>query len=198
VEEFYHPDKYKAKFCASFIAALDGKSMECEYGDFCSFAHSESEISVELIDQFEKDSDFYMFHFKTVWCPYNETNHQRDQCVYSHNWQDFRRKPQLYNYSREQCPNWGSRSFINSYKDGCANEYSCQLSHGWKEQEYHPENYKLNPCKHGEACNKPHCSYYHSQLDRRQPLAQWFKVFPKTRTVNFPTNYYMPYLRNQN
>jgi hypothetical protein len=46
VEEFYHPDKYKAKFCSSYI---DG-SGECEYGDFCSFAHSESEISVELID----------------------------------------------------------------------------------------------------------------------------------------------------
>jgi len=75
VEEFYHPDKYKAKFCASYISALEGKIVECEYGDFCSFAHSESEISVELIDQFTKDSDFYMFHFKTVWCPYNETNH---------------------------------------------------------------------------------------------------------------------------
>lgn len=82
VEEFYHPDKYKAKFCSSYI---DGTG-ECEYGEYCSFAHSDSEISVELIDKFAKDSDFYMFHFKTVWCPYNETNHQRDQCVYSHNW----------------------------------------------------------------------------------------------------------------
>ena len=74
VEEFYHPDKYKAKFCASFIE----KTGECEYGDYCSFAHSESEISIELIDKFPHDSDFYMFHFKTVWCPYNETKHQRD------------------------------------------------------------------------------------------------------------------------
>jgi hypothetical protein len=89
VEEFYHPDKYKAKFCASYI----NKTGECEYGDYCSFAHSASEISVEQIDRFEMDADFYMFHFKTVWCPFNETKHQRDLCVYAHNWQDYRRKP---------------------------------------------------------------------------------------------------------
>jgi hypothetical protein len=82
VEEFYHPDKYKAKFCASYI---DG-SGDCEYGEYCSFAHSESEISVELIDRFELDSDFYMFHFKTVWCPNSDTTHARDACVYAHNW----------------------------------------------------------------------------------------------------------------
>ncbi len=71
VEEFYHPDKYKAKFCASYI----DKTGECEYGDYCSFAHSKSEMSVELLDDMIKDSDFYMFHFKTVWCPYNENKH---------------------------------------------------------------------------------------------------------------------------
>lgn len=81
VEEFYHPDKYKAKFCSSYI-----KGSECEYGEYCSFAHSEAEISVELIDKFKKDIDFYMFHFKTVWCPYNEDDHKRDICVFAHNW----------------------------------------------------------------------------------------------------------------
>ena len=39
-----------------------------------------------MIDKFDKDIDFYMFHFKTVWCPYNEDDHKRDICVYAHNW----------------------------------------------------------------------------------------------------------------
>jgi hypothetical protein len=95
VEEFYHPDKYKAKFCASFKEHADA-DIQCEYGEFCAFAHSVSEISIDLIDRFEKDSDFYMFHFKTVWCPYNEPNHSRNDCVFAHNWQDYRRKPQQY------------------------------------------------------------------------------------------------------
>jgi len=38
----------------------------------------------------EKDSDFYMFHFKTVWCPYPESYHKLPKewadCVYAHNW----------------------------------------------------------------------------------------------------------------
>lgn len=48
----------------------------CEYGDFCAFAHSDEEISIDLIDRLDKDFDFYMFHFKTVWCPYNEGTHE--------------------------------------------------------------------------------------------------------------------------
>ena len=79
VEEFYHPEKYKAKFCSK-------KPEDCDYGAYCSFAHSEAEISVDLIHKYEKDADFYMFHFKTAWCPYNEEDHQRDTCVYAHNW----------------------------------------------------------------------------------------------------------------
>jgi len=113
VEEFYHPDKYKAKFCQTYMSK---SAMGCDYGDFCSFAHSEKELSVELIEKFEKDADFYLFHFKTVWCPYNEDDHSRDVCVYAHNWQDFRRKPQLFTYSKEMCPNWVTHDFITSYR----------------------------------------------------------------------------------
>ena len=66
VEKFYHPEMYKAKFCESYTNG----SRVCEYGDYCAFAHTEFEISIDLIDKFERDADFYMFHFKTTWCPY--------------------------------------------------------------------------------------------------------------------------------
>jgi hypothetical protein len=115
VEEFYHPDKYKAKFCATFLNPM----ADCEYGEFCSFAHVEEELSVELIEKFLPDMDFYLFHFKSVWCPYKEDDHERDVCVYAHNWQDYRRKPQIFTYNKEMCPNWPTKSFISSYKDGC-------------------------------------------------------------------------------
>lgn len=123
VEEFYHPDKYKAKFCSSF---LDPKrTPECEYQEFCSFAHSEEELSVELIERYEKDMDFYIFHFKTVWCPYKEDDHDRKACVYAHNWQDYRRKPSVFQYSSKMCPNWKTSNFITSYQEGCPNMYQC-------------------------------------------------------------------------
>jgi len=140
VEEFYHPEKYKVKFCSTY----PNDTESCEYGQFCSFAHHTDEITIDMIDDMDRDDDFYMFHFKTVWCPYTEKKHARDECVYAHNWQDFRRKPQKFPYSQEQCPQWHSRTFIQVYGDGCQNEFLCPFSHGWKEQEYHPKNYKLN------------------------------------------------------
>lgn len=97
VEEFYHPEKYKVKFCSSYPDKVES----CDYGDMCAFAHSEEEVTVDLLDKFEKSTDFYIFHFKTVWCPYSDTNHPRDACVYAHNWQDFRRKPHIFDYEKE-------------------------------------------------------------------------------------------------
>jgi hypothetical protein len=82
VEDFYHPEKYKTKFCATYPDKLDS----CEYGNLCAFAHHESELSINVLDKMERDVDFYMFHFKTVWCPMSDKEHQRDQCVYAHNW----------------------------------------------------------------------------------------------------------------
>ena len=89
MEEFYHPDKYKAKFCASYL----NPKTKCDYGDFCSFAHSNEDITIELIEKYVPDMDFYIFKFKTVWCPYKEDDHEREACVYAHNWQDYRRDP---------------------------------------------------------------------------------------------------------
>jgi hypothetical protein len=74
VEEFYHPEKYKVKFCQSYPGRVEG----CDYGDMCAFAHSEEEVTVDLLHKFaptsgdHQSADFYMFHFKTVWCPYSD------------------------------------------------------------------------------------------------------------------------------
>jgi hypothetical protein len=82
VEDFYHPEKYKTKFCQTYPNRID----TCDYGDLCAFAHHESELSVDVLEKMERDADFYMFHFKTVWCPFSDKDHQRDICVYAHNW----------------------------------------------------------------------------------------------------------------
>ena len=52
----------------------------------CAFAHHERELTINLIENMEKDTDFYIFHFKTVWCPFSDKDHLRDYCVYAHNW----------------------------------------------------------------------------------------------------------------
>lgn len=44
----------------------------CEYRDFCSFAHTKEEILINLIDPDNKDANYKINTFKTVWCPYTQ------------------------------------------------------------------------------------------------------------------------------
>ena len=155
----------------------------CEFGDLCAFAHSEDELSIDMLHKMDRDADFYMFHFKTVWCPFNDKNrgHQRDECEYAHNWQDFRRKPHLYEYrGREQCKFWDTKEETKTYSDGCELEYRCKNCHGWKEKEYHPDNYKTQECELKSECRKRHCPYYHNEAEKRTPKPG-FRLFPRNR-----------------
>lgn len=114
------------------------KPGSCEFKEFCGFAHNESEIAIDLIHLFERDADFYMFHFKTVWCPYQEKGHDRNNCVYAHNYQDYRRKPYIYSYLTEPCSKWDNNSVKMPYTDSCKKGLQCNGCHGWKERLYHP------------------------------------------------------------
>jgi len=162
VEQLYHPEKYKKKFCLFHPHSI----YKCEYGNFCSFAHSENEIQIELLHNLKKDEHFYLYKFKTVFCPYIY-EHDRNQCVYAHNPQDYRRDPTQYQYSPVQCSYWSQRQ-IYSYEEGsCPKGMNCEHCHGWKELEYHPLYYKTKPCNNGKKCNKKDCPFYHQNTERR-------------------------------
>jgi hypothetical protein len=84
------------------------------------------------------------------------------------------------------------KTFVQNYAiDGCKHEYRCPHTHGWKEQEYHPLNYKIHVCRQGYACHKAHCPYYHDETDRREALGPEFRAFPRNRggpgAVSFST-----------
>lgn len=164
VEQLYHPDKYKMKFCTFYPKKIH----ECEYSSYCSFAHSETDIKTELIHNYQKNETFYMNSFKTAWCPFI-LQHDKALCVYAHNWQDFRRKPKDFNYQPIPCSNWKSSNFILSYEEGgCKDMISCNKCHGWKEIEFHPSVYKMKPCSLGRKCTKPQdCPFYHGASDKR-------------------------------
>ena len=185
VELLYHRDNYKAKFCSFY----PNKLLNCEYGRYCSFAHSESEIRSELIHNYVYDEDFYMFHYKTVWCPFNLSNHNKAKCVYAHNLQDFRRKPNEYTYNETACPNWSCSSFIKKLEDGCSKGNSCMHSHGWKEAEFHPLSYKTRPCLNEDSCPRGNdCPFYHSPLEKRiieeEVKKGIFRLHPRNRILN--------------
>lgn len=124
-EQGYHPEKYRQKFCSYYKDRVG----QCPYAKFCSYAHSEEEVQTTLIHNYLRDPDFYMFHFKTKFCPYSN-EHDRARCVYAHNWQDYRRDPSKYSYGPILCKNWNRTKKISSYDQGCSKNFDCQDCHG--------------------------------------------------------------------
>lgn len=186
VEQLYTSDKYKTKFCSHYPNNID----RCEFGVYCSFAHSEDEIKIQLIHKLDQDNDeFYMRYYKTVWCPYNLVNHDKTSCVYAHNWQDFRRSFRDYDYEAKACQGWKVSEFVKLYEDGkCSSMYSCKECHGWKELEYHPMMYKTRCCTLKKCLGGRVCPYYHNELDRRYSMKDCEKQIKQTnlnRNNNF-------------
>ena len=46
---------------------------------------------------------FYMYKYKSCWCPSRKDSHDSKSCIYAHNMRDFRRPPEIFNYSAEEC-----------------------------------------------------------------------------------------------
>lgn len=171
VEMFYHPDRFKTKFCSQFnIHDSPSKRnlLNCVYGKYCSFAHTEEEIKIELIHKYNYDEDFFINYFKTVVCPFTH-DHDKATCVYSHNWQDYRRNPKKYTYRNTPCQIWDIKKTILNYRDGCPRESTCLMCHGWKEEDFHPLNYKTKKCKNfNKNCEKTiYCPFFHTLEEKR-------------------------------
>jgi len=169
VEQAYHANKYRNKFCTHYPDGL----ASCPYSKYCSYAHSEDEIQVTMLHNYKKDTDFYLFHFKTQFCPYSKCE-DKSKCIYAHNWQDFRRDPSKYNYRAEACPYWDPKKKVSNYETACHNNTSCGYCHGrltayegWKELEYHPEIFKTRQCT-SKNCLKEiiFCPYFHDSSEK--------------------------------
>ena len=46
---------------------------------------------------------FYMFKYKSSWCPNKKDSHDSKSCIYAHHMRDFRRPPDLFKYLPEDC-----------------------------------------------------------------------------------------------
>ena len=62
VEQLYSPLRYKTKFCVYYPNKIEN----CDYGNYCSFAHSETDITIDLLHNYEYNLDFFIFLYKTV------------------------------------------------------------------------------------------------------------------------------------
>ncbi len=46
---------------------------------------------------------FFMYRYKTAYCPNIATKHDWTLCIYAHRFTDYRRPPDIYQYSPEEC-----------------------------------------------------------------------------------------------
>ena len=136
----------------------------------------EGRISDELKGQ-EKDL-FYMYKYKTAYCPYMSKKHDWTLCNYAHRFTDYRRPLNKFDYSPEECKK------IDLEIGQCPDGDTCKYSHSTVERLYHPLKYKTNPCdclRSDEIkCKRgKNCAFYHSIEERRQsevPIANPFNA----------------------
>mmetsp|Transcript_5719 Transcript_5719/g.21690 ORF Transcript_5719/g.21690 Transcript_5719/m.21690 type:complete len:350 (-) Transcript_5719:187-1236(-) len=124
-----------------------------------------------------------MQSFKTLWCPYG-AQHDWHSCMYAHSYQDWRRRPEL-GYDSDPCPHWAKNSTQAIYHERCPNGFACPLSHGSKEQLYHPLHYKTQPCTDWAAsgrCPRGHLCAFHHGVEQRREVAPrktaWRSLLP--------------------
>ena len=123
--------------------------------------HSDEELKPDPLHLYPINQNFFMFQFKSVFCPFSKMNHDRFRCVYAHNYQDFKR-PETPFRKPFQCPDWDKNKEIHVYEEGCPRGFNCEFCHGWKELEYHSSIYKSQPCKLGNLCDRKEiCSFLH-------------------------------------
>lgn len=140
IEEKYHPSLYKKKYCRKLLV-----SGQCDYGDSCPFAHSDSDLRIKPLHLLPIDADFMLFSFKSQFCPYSWQRHNAYTCVYAHNWQDFKR-PFFADQVPQMCPAWKDSTRVEEYGQNCPEGFGCKFCHGWKEFDFHPSNYKADRC----------------------------------------------------
>ena len=109
---------------------------------------------------------FYMFKYKSAWCPNRKDSHDSKNCIYAHHMRDFRRPPEIFKYSAEDC------EYLNTDSgwEMCPNGILCNKCHTTVERLYHPDKYKRVNCDRGR-CNKSQiCAFYHNHQERNHTI----------------------------
>lgn len=191
----------KRRFCTSFPDVS-----LCRRGSACSFAHSREEICAHLLETSEEEQDpaamtdeFFMYKYKTRWCPVG-VQHEWHTCVYAHNYQDARR-PVNIGYGARLCPYWSKKDTGAEYSQRCPLGLRCPYAHGAKEQLYHPYYFKTVVCRDlkgkamQQACPRQMlCAFFHSKAEKRAAPADDVDYSQPLRNESLPMEWVTDFL----
>ena len=141
---------------------FQNKSIKDDFVPDCLLAFSF--LKKNLVELYNKEERyiFFMFHYKTSWCPTKKDSHDSKSCNFAHHTRDFRRPPELFKYAPEDC-----ETLTNGIGwDKCPKGLKCNKCHTTVERLYHPDKYKRIMCDK-QRCNKLDiCAFYHNQRER--------------------------------
>jgi len=181
-ESNYHPRRYKMRYCKYLLEIT-----RCKAGKYCADAHNDQDIRIELLHTFAKNDDFFIFKFKTEFCPF-QMEHNVRKCVYGHSWEDFRRPILKHPYSNSLCKHHPEIPF-GKLEYRCREGLKCPLSHNLFERDFHPQSYKKYACQFPE-CDASVCPFLHRDESPRFRVIDQnkdFYIYPYNRIL--PTTF---------
>jgi len=124
-------------------------------------------VSLEEYQEYLSQDNFYIYRYKTIYCPQKHLRHSWASCPYAHRNQDYRRAPDKYNYRPEDC-----QFMSKEGGEGCPHGLDCEYAHTTFERLYHPLKYKTHSCdqtnRNGTGCTRGDtCAFYHNTEERR-------------------------------
>jgi hypothetical protein len=93
-------------------------------------------------------------------------SHDSKACLYAHHMRDFRRPPEIFKYSAEDCEFVQNLTTSEIGWELCPRGLFCPKCHTTVERLYHSEKYKRVYCDRSR-CNKSEiCAFFHSKVER--------------------------------
>ena len=137
----------------------NNKSIKDDYVLDCLLSATPLKENLNMIYKALENFTFFMFRYKSCWCPNRKDSHDSKSCIYAHHMRDFRRPPEIFKYSSEDCETMSSEFGWEM----CPSGLLCNKCHTTVERLYHPDKYKRIYCDRRGKCNQSEiCAFYHN------------------------------------
>ena len=113
---------------------------------------------------------FYMYKYKSSWCPDQKDSHDTKSCIYAHHMRDFRRPPEIFQYSAEDCEYMQKQEGSDYTWELCPEGLLCKKCHTTVEKLYHPDQYKRKNCDRYRCNQQEICAFYHGTGEKNDVI----------------------------
>lgn len=82
---------------------LHNRNIKDDFVLDCLLKAPELNLNLRQLKQTMDPFTFYMYRYKSSWCPAMKDSHDSKSCIFAHHMRDFRRPPEIFQYAAEDC-----------------------------------------------------------------------------------------------